>query len=267
MAIFPRSYGYSGPRIVLLHGGPGAPGEMEPIGQALADRYRVLENAERRAPAGPDAEPLSVASHVADLRALLRARARGEEPVLIGHSSGAIIALAYAAAHPSTVRGVVLVGCATVGERARTAFRATLQLRMNAATRTALRAADAVADRDEGLRRRARALLPAYSVNLLRKELPVAWVDARGHDQTWADMLRLQAFGEHPAAFARIRAPVLMLHGDEDPHPGKLIRDALAAVLPGIEYSGLTDCGHYPWLERAARDRFFHELRGWLAAH
>jgi pimeloyl-ACP methyl ester carboxylesterase len=265
--VFPRSCGLGGPLLVLLHGGPGAPGELEPVGRELADRFRVLETAERRAPPSPDEEPLSVASHVADLRALLRARARPDKPFLIGHSSGAIIALAYAAAHPATVRGVVLVGCATMGESARTAFRAALQVRLDATARAALRAADAVPDRDEALRRRASALLPAYSVDLLTTHTAMAYVDARGHDQTWADMLRLQAFGEHPAAFRRIRAPVVMLHGEEDPHPGKLIRESLQAVLPGLEYIGLPKCGHYPWLERAARERFYTELRRWLAAH
>ena len=135
MAIFPRSYGAAGPLVVLLHGGPGAPGQLEPVGRKLAHRFRVLENAERRAPPDPDAEPLSVASHVADLRALLRARYGRAQVMLIGHSSGAIIALAYAAAHPAAVRGVVLVGCATMGERARTAFRAALQVRLDAAAR------------------------------------------------------------------------------------------------------------------------------------
>jgi pimeloyl-ACP methyl ester carboxylesterase len=44
--------------------------------------------------------------------------------------------------------------------------------------------------------------------------------DVRGHDETWQDMMRLQQDGTYPARFARIEAPVMMLHGEFDEHPG-----------------------------------------------
>ena len=82
--------------------------------------------------------------------------------------------------------------------------------------------------------------------------------------QTWEDMLRLQAAGVYPQAFAAITAPVLMLHGDHDPHPGATIRDSLAPYLPQLEYRQLAKCGHSPWTERFARDAFFAVLWTWL---
>ena len=78
-------------------------------------------------------------------------------------------------------------------------------------------------------------------------------------------MLRLQAEGVYPAAFSAIDAPVLMLHGVQDPHPGGMIRDSLAPYVEGLEYLEWDCCGHYPWLERATREEFFEVLRGWLA--
>jgi pimeloyl-ACP methyl ester carboxylesterase len=80
-------------------------------------------------------------------------------------------------------------------------------------------------------------------------------------------MLRLQAEGVYPAAFAAIRSPVLMLHGDADPHPGDMIRVSLAPYLPQLEYRRLERCGHYPWLERVAREEFRTTLHAWLAKH
>ena len=88
--------------------------------------------------------------------------------------------------------------------------------------------------------------------------------DARGHDETWSDELRLQAEGAHPAAFTAVRAPVLMLHGDFDSHPGAMIRASLAPYLPQLEYVEFSRCGHYPWLERHACDAFFATLIEWL---
>jgi len=88
--------------------------------------------------------------------------------------------------------------------------------------------------------------------------------DMRGHDDTWRDMVRLQECGIFPASFSRIAAPVLMVHGDWDPHPGRMTFNTLQACMPQIEYVELPQCGHYPWREKAAHDEMFEALRDWL---
>ena len=47
-----REYGSAGPMVVLLHGGPGAPGYMAPVARELADSFRVLEPLQRGSGAG-----------------------------------------------------------------------------------------------------------------------------------------------------------------------------------------------------------------------
>src|SRR5262249_48324750 len=91
--------------------------------------------------------------------------------------------------------------------------------------------------------------------------------DARAHRESWDDMLHLQREGVYPAAFARIHVPVLMIHGAEDPHPGRMILAGLTPHVPAIEYVEIARCGHYPWLEREARGTFFAVLRSWLEEH
>ena len=118
-------------------------------------------------------------------------------------------------------------------------------------------------DPDARLSARAALLESIYGVDMLPEPGPVA-VDARANAETWADMLRLQAEGRYPAAFAAIRVPVIMLHGAEDPHPGGMVRDSLEPHLPQLEYREWQRCGHYPWREREARDGFFAVLRAWL---
>ena len=65
-----RTYGTSGPPVVVLHGGPGTPGGMAPVARGLADSFRVLEPFQR----GSGGEPLTVARHVADLHELAESR-------------------------------------------------------------------------------------------------------------------------------------------------------------------------------------------------
>jgi pimeloyl-ACP methyl ester carboxylesterase len=80
-------------------------------------------------------------------------------------------------------------------------------------------------------------------------------------------MLGLQADGVIPGAFEVIESPVLMLHGQYDPHPGKMIRDSLLPYLPQLEYHEFENCGHSPWIEKSAREVFFSVICEWLKRH
>src|SRR5262249_44838466 len=86
-------------------------------------------------------------------------------------------------------------------------------------------------------------------------------VDEAGNAETWSDVLRLQREGIEPQAFSAISAPVLMIHGDTDPHPGAATRDLRRRHIFHLEYVELERCGHEPWRERFARDRFIDLLR------
>ncbi|MGA2441274.1 MAG: alpha/beta hydrolase, partial [Tepidisphaeraceae bacterium] len=88
--------------------------------------------------------------------------------------------------------------------------------------------------------------------------------DSKAHEDTWNDMLRLQREGQYPAALSTVQSPVLMLHGDYDPHPGPSTRDLLRRSIPQLEYHELRRCGHSPWRERFARDEFFQIMSRWL---
>lgn len=91
-------------------------------------------------------------------------------------------------------------------------------------------------------------------------------VDAKGHEETWNDVLRRQAAGVEPRSFDAIEARVQMLHGEGDPHPGPMIRDSLLPHIPQLEYVELARCGHEPWRERHGREPFLAALRSWLAS-
>jgi len=259
-----RAYGNTGPTVMVLHGGPGAPGHMAPVARELANSFRVLEPFQR----GSGIEPLTVARHVADLHDCVGSHCSGGRPAFVGSSWGAMLALACAAAHPDCAGPIVLIGCGTFDTAARGRFHTTLDQRKDDKLRHRLeRLAAEFPDPDQRLREKANIILPLYSFDLLSLEQEIEACDARANQETWSDMLRLQAEGVYPAAFAAIRSPVLMLHGSVDPHPGTMIRDSLAPFLPQLEYYEWPQCGHYPWLERGVRHDFFGVLRLWLTKH
>lgn len=241
-----REYGprLGTPEVVVLHGGPGAPGSAGALANLIADPARVLE---------PWQQATSVSEHIEDLRSFINVHCDAP-PVLVGHSWGAMLALVFAAAHPSEVRSVCLVGSGTFDLPSRAVFKQALSAQLP--------------DRSEALPRTERVAMidRVYEVDPLPEDaLDFTVFDERANEQSWNDMLRLQADGTYPAAFSTIAIPVLMLHGSADPHPGRMICDSLRAFLPQLEYRELDRCGHYPWHERAARDAFLRQVREWLA--
>jgi pimeloyl-ACP methyl ester carboxylesterase len=235
---------------------------MAPVARELAGSFRVLEPLQR----GSGGEPLTVARHIEDLHRSVESRCRGVRPALVGHSWGAMLALAYAAAHPHRAVSLALIGCGTFDPAARARLRATHEERMDDRLRRRTgRLREEYPDPDERLRVMGDLLLPLYSHELVSTDQEVEAYDERAHHETWEDMVRLQKAGIYPAAFEAIEVPVMMLHGTVDPHPGRMIRASLEPHLPQLEYQEWERCGHYPWLERAVRDEFYAFLRRWLA--
>ncbi|UCF68908.1 MAG: alpha/beta hydrolase [Acidobacteriota bacterium] len=234
---------------------------MAPVARRLADCFSVLEPLQR----GSGSEPLTVARHIRDLYEVVGRSGQRVAPALVGSSWGAMLALAFACAHPDSAGPLVLIGCGTFDRESRDRFRLSIEQRMDESVRHRLeRLENEVEDPDERLRAMAQLLLPVYSYELIAAGDETENYDSRAHRETWEDMLRLQDQGVYPAAFSAINAPVLMLHGTEDPHPGQMIRASLAPYIRQLEYLEWERCGHYPWLERAVRERFFAVLRNWL---
>jgi pimeloyl-ACP methyl ester carboxylesterase len=258
-----RIHGGEGPLVIALHGGPAAIGSARPLARGLAGSFRVLEPWQRRR----QAEPLSGARHVADLHDLIVSSCGGGRPALVGESWGAMLALAYAAAHPEAVGALALVGCGTFDAISRAQLQATLAERTRTQQLQLDALADAVADPAERQtsERALRKTLYDYAPLAAAPDEDVAEpFDLVGHTETWDDMVRLQAEGAYPADFAAITSPVLMLHGTYDPHPGRMIQASLAPYLPQLEYREWDRCGHSPATEQHVHEEFFAVLRDWL---
>ncbi len=260
-----RSYGSHSRTVVVLHGGPGAPGSAAGLARALAQDFRVLEPLQRRS----GRVPLSVSRHVEDLLAVVPRPA-----ILIGWSWGAMLGLSFAARYPAAVAALVLVGCGTYDESSRALYRQSLGERLSSNQRkhtneleVRLRFESDAAVRDSIFGELGAAYMVAESYQLIDESddgTAARSADEAGYVETWTDVLRLQREGIEPAAFGAVTAPVLMIHGAVDPHPGEPTRALLERYIPQLEYLELDRCGHEPWRERYARARFLESVRRWM---
>jgi pimeloyl-ACP methyl ester carboxylesterase len=231
---------------------------MAPIARGIADSFRVLEPFQ-------SAVSATVADHVADLHEVVKSYAGDTAPALVGHSWGAMLALAYTAAHPSSEGPIVLVCSGTFDLAARERFSLNLSERKkDERARQRFQLALQIADPNERFHELGKQTLELYSYDLATTEQEIDESEPGCGESTWDDMVRLQNEGVYPSAFAAIKSPVLMLHGAVDPHPGQMIRASLAPYIPQLEYFEWQRCGHYPWLEKATHDEFFSVLRNWL---
>lgn len=262
--MFARSYGTSGSVVLVLHGGPAAVGDVAPIANTLASSFRVIEPWQR----GSSDEPLTVARHVADLQELVTSTRDDAPPALVGHSWGAMLALCYAAKYPTMAGPIVLIGCGTFDKVATYCLRTTIEKRMDDNLRDRLLRLSVEAT-DPAIRfiqefKLTRHLFDFDPIGAYADPAEFEPFDLQAHQETWSDLSKLRDAGIYPAAFSAIESPVLMLHGQYDPHPGEMIRDSLRPHIPHLEYCELTHCGHSPWIEKSANEQFFSTMNEWL---
>ncbi|HEY6317558.1 MAG TPA: alpha/beta hydrolase [Acidimicrobiia bacterium] len=258
-----RRYGRAPFRVAVLHGGPGAPGYLAPVATRLGARRGVLEPLQR-AP--------SLAGQLAELASLL-AEGDARYPVtLVGHSWGAVLGYLVAASHPERVRRLVLVASAPFDEAAGAATLATRLSRLDADDRETAEAARAVLDDEHASGPARQAAMAAVDPLFARVD---AWdpitLDVGAledlpdvYETVWREVRALRTSGELVALGARIRCPVLGIHGDYDPHPAAGVHEPLAPVLAAFRWVQLEHCGHTPWLERDAAEPFYALLEAEL---
>jgi pimeloyl-ACP methyl ester carboxylesterase len=80
--------------------------------------------------------------------------------------------------------------------------------------------------------------------------------------QVWSEFVTLRdTRGYLSEKFSRITVPTVVIHGEYDPHPIDGIQPFLESCLGNVQFHVMPKCGHYPWIERHARDRFYELLR------
>ncbi len=252
-----RKYGKAPFCIAVIHGGPGAAGEMAPVARELASAWGVLE---------PIQTAVSLQGQVEELRTVLAKN--GDLPVtLIGFSWGAWLSFICAAHYPSFVKRLILIGSGGYEERYAVQTQETRLNRLSEKERAEYNSIikilndPAANDKNNAFARLGALVLrtDVYSPIIHESEL----VNCSGDifQNVWKDAAELRVSGKLLELGKRIKCPVIAIHGDYDPHPAEGVREPLSAVLKNFRLILLKNCGHTPWIEREAKDNFYEILK------
>lgn len=215
-------------------------------------------------------EPLQTATsleeQVMELKGVLEED--GEPPVtLIGWSWGAMLSFVCAALHPTLVRKLILVGSAPFEEEYAVSIMETRLGRLTDEDRleacVLMEALDnpAIRDKDTPFAKLGELFSKADSYDPLTLETEVIECQYHINQRVWQDAGELRRSGRLLELGKRIQCPVVAIHGDYDPHPSAGVLEPLSLTLRNFRFLLLENCGHLPWLERRAKDRFYDILR------
>ncbi|MHC1609619.1 MAG: alpha/beta fold hydrolase [Candidatus Methanofastidiosia archaeon] len=258
--INPRKYGDVPHTVVVIHGGPGAQGEMLPVAEELSSNYGILE---------PLQTKNSVNGQIEELKIILDDNSI--KPIsLIGWSWGAWLAFIFTARYPGYVKKLILVGSGPFEEKYSTNIMKTRLNRLSEDDKEKLNSLmellndpnsknKEVLMKDFGkLISKADSYQPiSHDDNVLEFQLNI-------YQKVWKEASKLRSSKKLLDYGKKIQCPVIAIHGDYDPHPFEGVKISLSKTIKNFKFILLKNCGHYPWYEKLAKDKFYEILKNEL---
>lgn len=246
--LYSRDVG-SGTPLVLLHAFPLSSAMWLAQRDALAARFRVV-TPDLRGFGGSalgTAEP-SVDVMADDVAALLDAKGV-DRAVVGGLSMGGYVTLAFCRRHPERVLGVILAGTKATADT-------------EAARAARLRTAERL-EADKSVDVLLEELLPRLVGPTTMRQRALVYGRVRGLVQSapaaaaaWAQRA-MAARPDAVSALAEMRAPALVVHGDEDEISTEDDARTMAGALPNAEFTVIPGSGHLTAVEQP---RLFNDV-------
>jgi len=240
----------------MIHGGPGAPGGIAPIARNISNRFGVLE---------PFQTKKSIEELVSEL--LLSINRFAKTPViLLGHSWGAWLAVIFAARYPKLVKKLLLIGAGSFESKYNTDM---MKTRMNRLSDNQKSEAEEILqelNRESNnnsvklFSKFGKLMASADSYKRIPTKEEVLEYQPDIFKLVWKEAKSLRGSGKLVKMLGSIKCPVTAIHGTYDPHPIKGVEGPLSLNIDNFIMHKLEKCGHYPWIEEFAQDKFYKIL-------
>lgn len=254
-----RKYGKPPFSIALLHGGPGAPGEMAPVARKLSVDWGILEPLQTKS---------SIEEQVNELYCTLEKN--GDPPVtLIGWSWGAMLGFIFTARYPRMVKKLILIGSAVFEQKYTEKIMETRLSRLDKKERIEMQTLmenlnnSLIEDKEKNIlmSRFGKLLFKSDSYNPLPYKNEVVEYQYSIYRYVWKDAEGLRSSGDLLKMGKKIQCSVVAIHGDYDPHLYQGVQKPLSRTIKDFRFILIEKCGHCPWFEIDARDKFYDILK------
>ena len=251
-----RIYGTEPYQVAIIHGGPGAPGEVAPVARELSKICGVLE---------PFQSVDTIDGQIQELKTIIENH--GKFPVtLIGYSWGAWLSYMFAAKYPALVKKLILVGSGAYKEEYVSQMNEIRKKRLSEEEN--LRANKLIeymfdpdfTDKKEVLGEFGKLMSKADSYSPIYYQDETLGFQLDIFKNIMKEVNCLRRNGELLEMGNKIECPVVAIHGDYDPHPYEGVEKPLKQVIKNFQFILLKKCGHSPWNEKYARDEFYEIL-------
>jgi pimeloyl-ACP methyl ester carboxylesterase len=230
---------------------------MAPVAAGLSQTMSVLEPLQTKS---------SFQGQIEELKEVLETHAH-LPVVLVGHSYGAFLSFAFASLYPTFVKKLILVGSGSFEESYAKNIMATCLSRMGDAEKQKLESLEKQLDdprainKDALFAQLAKLVSQADHFDPLNSENPYVDASFEIYEKVWKEVHALRRDGGLVGYGKHIQCPVVAIHGDYDPHPAEGVEIPLSQTLKDFRFILLEKCGHYPWFEKHARERFYEVLQ------
>ena len=252
-----RKYGNPPFKAAVIHGGPGAPGEMAPVARKLSELCGILE---------PLQTVATLEGQVRELKSLIEANTK-EPIILIGHSWGAMLSFIVTARFPSLVKKLILIGSGPYDHKYSPSIMQNRLNRLDEKERLELEIliknleTPSEDNHDVMMARLGALVSKTDSYNPMPYVSEVLECQSEIFHGVWTEAAEMRRRGGFIKLVQSISCPVVAIHGDYDPHPPEGIKKPLSGVIKDFRFILMEKCGHDPWVEKEARDMFFDILK------
>ncbi len=195
----------------------------------------------------------------------------GDLPVtLIGHSWGAWLVYLMAARYPQAVDKLIMVSSGAFRSEYVKQLSQTRLGRLSPEERAEFNQLiaylhDAESEcKDEKIARLGELAEKADSyapIVIETDKQDVIKADGNQYSAVWNEAAALRSSGELLQYAKQLTCPVVAIHGDYDPSPAAGVKEPLSGLIKDFRFIVLERCGHSPWKETYAHERFYELLR------
>ncbi len=252
-----RKHGNPPFKVAVIHGGPGAAGETAPVARVLSNNYGVLE---------PLQTVDSLNGQIAELKSVLENNAN--LPItLIGFSWGAWLSYIFSAKYPDLVKKLILISSGPFEEKYTGEINEVRMSRLSEEERIEVsllhqKFNDAeIIVKDDVFHRFGELFSKADAYDPLIDNSNKIIYDFNIFQKVWNEAAKVRESGLLLNFGKKIKCPVVAIHGDYDPHPAEGVKEPLSKRLKDFRFILLENCGHKPWIEKQARNKFYKILK------